>query len=296
MGIPAPDGVDVLLVALVLAAISSAARYVVFFPLMYFTGMDRRQAFVGSTRLAQISEFCLVIAYLGLAPGHVTPAFVSSVIFAFVITALACPFLFKAGDALHDRLAGLLRLVGFRDPAIAEARKDDEPHPELVILGFHRVASSVFHEVEKLRPELVPRTLIVDFNVGIHAALRGRGAQVKYGDFSSLETLHHLGIEGAKVILCTVPDDILKGTSNLRLAQGLRKLAPHAQLIMNALRTTDARAIYDAGASYVYLQRVETARAIVPAIEAALAGELAGWREDHEFRTGNPLERDEVLP
>jgi hypothetical protein len=118
---------------------------------------------------------------------------------------------------------------------------------------------------------------------------------VKYGDFSNLETLHHIGIEGAKVILCTVPDDILKGTSNLRLTQGLRKLAPHALLIMNALRTGDAHEIYAAGAAYVYLQRVETARAIAPAIEAALAGELEGWRKDHEFRAGDPLARDEVL-
>lgn len=296
MGIPAPEGLDVLLVAGALAAICIVARYVVFFPLMYFTGMDRRQAFVGSTRLAQISEFCLVIAYLGIAPGHVTPAFVSSVIFAFVITALACPFLFKAGDAMHDKLAGLLRLIGFRDPAVAEAKKDDEPHPELVILGFHRVASSLFHEMEKTRPELVARTLVVDFNVSIHAEIRRRGAQVKYGDFSNLETLHHVGIEGAKVIVCTVPDDILKGTSNLRLTKGLRKLAPHAQLVMNALHATDAKAMYEAGAAYVYLQRIETARAIVPAVEAALAGELAGWKQDHEFRTGNPLERSEVLP
>ncbi len=149
---------------------------------------------------------------------------------------------------------------------------------------------------KKTRPTLLARTLVVDFNIKLHAEIEKRGAKVKYGDFSNLETLHHIGIEGAHVLLCTVPDDILKGTSNLKMATALRKLAPHATIIVNALRTQDAKAMYEAGADYVYLQRVETAHALLPAVEAALAGELKGFIEDHQFRLGNPLDRAEVLP
>ncbi|MBX3473746.1 MAG: cation:proton antiporter [Planctomycetes bacterium] len=296
MSIPAPDGIDVLLMAAALAAISVLARYVVFLPLMYATGLDRRQSFVAGTRLAQISEFCLVIAYIGMSYGHVNDKFVAAVIFAFVLTALITPALFKGADRLHDALAPLLRLIGLRDPSAAESGRHEAVGASLVILGFHRVASSLLHEIEKTRPELLPRTLVVDFNTALHPAIKARGAKVKYGDFSNLETLHHIGIEGAHVLLCTVPDDILKGTSNLKLAQGLRKLAPHAVIIVNALRAQDAKAMYEAGADYVYLQRVETAHALMPALEAALAGEIKGYIEDHQFRVGNPLERQEVLP
>jgi len=296
MSIPTPKGIDVLLMAAALAAICLVARYVVFFPLMYFTGMDRRQSFVASTRLAQISEFCLVIVYIGMNFGHVTDTFVASVIFAFVLTALITPLLFKSADSLHDKLAPMLRMFGLRDPAAGESARHAAVGAELVILGFHRVASSLFHEIEKTRPSLLSRTLVVDFNTSLHPQIKAKGAQVKYGDFSNLETLHHIGIEGAHVVLCTVPDDILKGTSNLKLAQGLRKLAPHAVIIVNALRTQDAKAMYEAGADYVYLQRVETAHALLPAVEAALAGELKGYIEDHQFRVGNPLDRQEVLP
>ncbi|MCL4731661.1 MAG: NAD-binding protein, partial [Planctomycetes bacterium] len=296
MSIPAPDGLDVLLMAGAMAAICLAARLVVFLPLMYVTGMDRRQSFVASTRLAQISEFCLVIGYIGMSYGHVNDRFVAAVIFAFVITALITPALFRGADKLHDALAPLLRVLGLRDPGAAESGRHDAAGPELVMLGFHRVASSLFHEIEKTRPELVPRMLIVDFNTSLHAQLRAKGAMVKYGDFSNLETLHHLGLEDARVLLCTVPDDILKGTSNLKLAAGLRKLAPHAVIIVNALRVEDARAMYAAGADYVYLPRVETARALMPALEAALAGELAGFVADHQFHAGDPLARHEVLP
>lgn len=295
MGIPVPDSLDVLLVAGALAAVCVLARMLVFFPLMYFTGMERRGAFVGSTRLAQISEFCLVIAYLGLNYGHVEAGFVSSVIFAFVITALASPFLFKGADRLHDLLRPLLRAVGFRDPpGLTESLKSDHHH-EVVLLGFHRVASSLFFELQKSRPEVLRHTLVIDFNVALHEKIRATGASVRYGDFSNTESLHHLGIHGAKVVICTIPDDILKGTSNLKLAGILRKSAPHAVLILNALTSADAQRMYAAGADYVLLPRVESAHALLPALEAALGGQIAAFREDHDARLGAAEARAEIL-
>ena len=86
MGIPMPEGFDVLMVAGLLAALALLARYVIFFPLLYFTGLDRGNAMVASTRLAQISEFSLVISFMGMQLGHITHGLNSAIIFAFVIT------------------------------------------------------------------------------------------------------------------------------------------------------------------------------------------------------------------
>jgi len=91
MTIPMPDGVNVLILAGVLAVIAVLARYVVIFPLLYFTGLDRRNAMVTSVRLGQISEFSLVICFLGMQLGHISGELSSAVIFAFVITALFTP-------------------------------------------------------------------------------------------------------------------------------------------------------------------------------------------------------------
>ena len=92
MSIPVPDGIDVLLAALLVAVIAVALRYLVFLPVLYTTGLDRRNAVSVSTRLAQVSEFCLVIAYLGTRLGHISGPHVSAIIFAFVITALVTPY------------------------------------------------------------------------------------------------------------------------------------------------------------------------------------------------------------
>ncbi|HLT39219.1 MAG TPA: cation:proton antiporter, partial [Enhygromyxa sp.] len=106
MSIPIPDGFGVLLAALALAGATFLLRYLVFMPLLYFNGLDRRHALTTSTKLAQVSEFALVIAYLGLALGHIDGEFVSVVIFAFVLTAILTPMLFRLADPLYARLAG----------------------------------------------------------------------------------------------------------------------------------------------------------------------------------------------
>ena len=114
MGIPLPDGFEVLMVAALLAALALLTRYLVFFPLLYFTGLDRGNAMVTSTRLAQISEFSLVISFIGMQFGHITHALNSAIIFAFVITALLTPTLYRQADRIHEKLAPLLERIGFR--------------------------------------------------------------------------------------------------------------------------------------------------------------------------------------
>ena len=296
MGIPRPEGADVLLLAAVLALLVLLSRLVVFFPLFYLTGLDRRNAFVGATQLAQISEFCLVIGYLGLGYGHLTAAASSTIIFAFVVTALATPFLYQGADALHDALGPLLERLGFRTPAARAGGDGGGRAPAIILLGFHRVASSLLWEIGRQRPEALREVLVVDFNVALHPAIAATGAQVTYGDISNYEMLAHLGVEQAKVIVCTIPDDVLKGTTNLELTRVLRALNPRAKLIVTAVSFADTGEMYAAGADYVFLARAEAARNLMPAVAAALAGTLAEHRQREEAALGAPGARAEVLP
>src|SRR6185436_20721619 len=88
LGIPAPSGPAVVVVAVLIAIVAVISRQIVFFPLLYWTGTDQRNAEVTSIRLAQISEFGLVIAFLGVQFGHVSKELAGTIVFAFVLTAL----------------------------------------------------------------------------------------------------------------------------------------------------------------------------------------------------------------
>jgi len=165
----------------------------------------------------------------------------------------------------------------------------------VAILGFHRIASSLLHDLGRKYPGIMSRILVVDFNVGLHSRISDQGAAVKYGDLSNRETLHHAGVDKAKVIACTVPDDVLKGTSNRQIVEAARHVYPDAIIIANEIELAESKRLYDAGADYVFLQHIEAANAVCTAIEKALSGEIATHRESIESVEGKWHLRKEVL-
>jgi len=293
MSVPPITGINVIVIALALAFFALLSRQLIFFPLLYFTGGDQRHAQVASIRLAQLSEFGLVIAYLGTQYDHISDELASAIILGFIITALLTPTLYKYAYDLHRMLAPCLQMMGFKEPAEGELEGNKEY--DLVLLGFHRVASSLLHEIAKHRPELVSRILVIDFNVQLHAAIRKLGANVRYGDLSNDETLLHAGIDKAKVIVATIPDDILRGTSNQKLVQTVRHMNKDAVVIANAEELNSGREVYASGADYVYMGRVNTARALEEIITRTMEGSLQDYRREQEELHGPHHERTEIL-
>jgi len=91
--------------------------------------------------------------------------------------------------------------------------------------------------------------------------LEKRGFRWAYGDLAHPETLRHLHVESASVVVCSVPDIFLKGTSNQKLLGQLKTLAPRARWIMTSDDAKSAAKLRAAGAH-----------------EAVTAAELAGGK------------------
>jgi Kef-type K+ transport system membrane component KefB len=293
MTIPSVDSVDILIIAIVLAVTALAARFLIFFPLLYFSGLDRRNAIVSSVRLAQVSEFALIVAFLGVKEGHFGNDTSSAVILAFIMTALVTPTLFRNAHAIYERLATNLGRCGFHAPAGGDDQFEDGA--SLVLLGFHRFASSLLHDLSLMHPALADKTLVVDFNVSLHDAIRNEGARVLYGNIANTETLHHAVLDRAKVIALTIPDEMLVGTNNQKLVHSVREISPDAAIIACATRLDEIDALYQAGADYVYAPRLEASKALSEAIGSALNGQIRQYRKDEEAKVFPPRLRDEVL-
>lgn len=294
MSIPVPQSAGVIALSVIVAIVAVALRYLVFLPLLYGTGLDRRNSVSVSTKLAQVSEFCLVIVYLGSQLGHLGGTLVSVVIFAFVITALITPVLFAASDRLYKRLRPLLELVGIRSRGARSEAEASEP-PRLVLLGFHRIGSALLADLERLHADLLPATLVVDTNTVIHDEIRRRGAKVLYGDIASTEVLRHAGVDAAEVIVSTVADELLEGTTNEQLVRQLRQLAPNATIIASATRISQVATLRAAGADHVFRAPSEVALGILPAIYAALNAGLPSYLEALEEQHGALDRRREVI-
>lgn len=116
------------------------------------------------------------------------------------------------------------------------------------------------------------------------------GPRVAYGDLTSPEILHHAGVDRARVVLCTLPDDVLTSASTVELVHVIREVNPSAALIATATTFPERKRLYAAGADFVLMPRVEAALAAARAVEAALDGSLGELRDD-----GNSEWRREVL-
>ncbi|MCR4294422.1 MAG: cation:proton antiporter [Elusimicrobia bacterium] len=240
---PAVLGLSVLIAVFVLAS-----RVLSIVPLGRFVGVGLRTGFVTAINLSQISEFSLVILALGAGYKHITPELQSLVLTAMLLASVVSTYLIKFNDRLARvgvRLAGRL---GVRDSDRSEAGGAADQQRDLILLGCFRAGEAFLADLARHAPQLKQRLLVVDYNTAMRGKIEAMGFKWVYGDLAHPQTLHHLGIAHASLIVCSISDTFLKGTTNRKLLTHLRHLAPEAKLVMTADDADAARQLLDAGA------------------------------------------------
>jgi hypothetical protein len=298
MQIPMPT-MDVIGLALLASAFLIASRLIVVFPILRGLGLGHRASLLPAINLAQMSEFAMVIAAIGLGYQHIDQKTVSVLIFVFAFTSVASTYLIGYSHALQQTLAGWLRAAGLND---LDAGNGDAPAgpahagKDVVLLGFFLEASALIHEYEldavDGRHPVLDRVLVIDFNPEAHAELKRRGIACLYGDVSHMETLHHADIHDAALVISTIPDTMLKGTDNRRLLKQARRLSPRAKVIVTANGAGAALEMYEEGADYVFVPRLHSASKMA---EVAARGLEQGFDKLRAEQIEQLSRRNEVL-
>src|SRR6185436_18301450 len=225
----------------------------------------------------QMSEFSLVLVQIGVQSGHTTPGVAGAASTAFVVLAVFNTFLMMRSDAATRRAIPILKRLGFRD--LNHSRADDEEtiterKRRILVLGFYRIASSFLAELERRNSALLQQVVVVDFNPNVYRALQQHGVRVHYNDISNADSLLHAGVTDAEIVISSVPDSLLKGTTNEKLVRHVRSVNPAAKIIATADVLSDAQILYDAGADYVTVARLDQANELIDVITAAEDGRL----------------------
>ena len=270
-----------------------ASRFLSITPILYRLKQGNRSSLVPAINLSQISEFSLVICTLGVTLGHISKRVLSVVVLVLVLTSVASTYAIMFNYQIYSFLNPILRRLGMRDLGDQEAAKAKAAPKPIVFVGFARFASSLLAELLQRDPASAGQVGVVDFNPRVKEELDRIGVHAIYGDISHLDTLHHANIAQSKVLLCTIPDGMLKGTSNMGLLQKLRALAPESHVIVTAEQFEAADELYEAGASFVYMPRLMGAAELADAVAAALRDEIATHTSGERERLSD---RVEVLP
>jgi hypothetical protein len=285
MRIPMPTA-EVIGLATLASAFLVLSRFVVVLPLLRALGLGHRASLLPSINLAQMSEFSMVIAAIGLAAHHIEQKTVSILIFVFALTAVTSTYLIEYNHRLQGWLARLLRRAGLRDLDAPSDEGSISSHAgkDIVLLGFFVEASALVQEYELAadggRHPLLDRLLVIDFNPQVHEELKRRGIACVYGDISHMDTLRHADIQDAALVVSTIPDAVLRGTDNLRLLRKSRSLCPRAKVIVTASRSASALELYEAGADYVFMPRLQSAAQIASILATGLERGFDGLRAE----------------
>jgi voltage-gated potassium channel Kch len=156
------------------------------------------------------------------------------------------------------------------------------------------VAFALLQDINRQHPDWLREVLVVDTNVQTHGAIRELGARVVYGDAGNPETLRHAHVETAALIISTVPDELLRGTSNEAIVRAVRNVAKDAIVFACASRAKNIETLHAAGANHVFLPAAETANGVLAAASAALGGQLDDFRAHRESATGSATGRVDV--
>ncbi len=232
------------------------SRFLAMYPLFALLRLDTRTAGVVAINLAQISEFALVIFALGVSLGHVSPTASSLVLYAVVVTAVLSTYGILYNHQIATVLASFLESLGLErwlggKAAAPGVEPGDHAEHDIYFLGVSREGMAFVQHIERVAPEMKRRLLAIDFNPETLERLSAHGVENHYGDIGNPDSLRHVGIERAAVVVSSISDWFLKGTSNAQLLGQVKGLAPQAHVVVTADSLEAAERLYTAGADYV---------------------------------------------
>lgn len=215
--------------------------------LMGFLGYRKRTSFFTGVTIAQISEFSLILAALGLKLGHIDKSAVSVITSVGVVSIVLSSYMIMHGDYLYKRLSKFLSFFERGHPLENHLPKTRYNKP-IVVIGYHRTGKAIVKSLPK------KDVLIIDFDPEIVETLRDLGYDHIFGDMIDSEVMELANLAGAKLVISTSPDL----EDNLTLLSLFRHFRRKPKLVVRAESEKDAKILYDHGAHYVLVPHISS--------------------------------------
>ena len=271
---------------------------VVVVPILYALRLGLRTSIVPAINLAQVSEFSIVIASLGVTLHQINQDVLTVVIISFAVTSVVSTYMINFSHSIQKVMTAAFKAVGLKD-LDAKADRDEVAaiHQPVIFLGFFRDTSSILYEFEhegsaEESKRFLEKILVIDFNPTVLRELRRKNIKSVYGDIAHSDTLRHAGVEHAQLVVSSITDDVLRGTSNLRLMNSVHTHAPNARVVLTSDHIPEALRFYEQGADFVFIPRLYSAAACARILRKGLAG---GFEEVRSQAIEHLSKRQEVL-
>lgn len=205
-------------------------------------GYTKRTSFMTAATLSQVSEFSIIFIILGYQKGLVSHEIVSLLTFIALASIAISTYLVTFSEKVYANVEGWLDMFERKK---VEGETLPAERNELVLFGYQRGG----HEFVSLFKKLKKRYVVIDYDPEVIDTIEQRKINYLYGDATDVELLEEAGVQGAKLVVSTIPDFQV----NVFLLNYLKSKNPQAIVIMHTDDPFDAAKLYEAGASYVIL-------------------------------------------
>jgi Kef-type K+ transport system membrane component KefB len=227
--------------ALIFSAFIFLGKPIIVMSVLRLFGYRRRTNFFAGSSLAQVSEFSLILILMGFNLGILSSQILSLAILVSVITIGLSSYSIYYSGWLFGKISKLLKIFEKED----YLKQDREKPFDVLLLGYHRIGYKVLQELKEMKISFA----VVDYNPKVILSLGKQGIGAIYGDAGDREFLNEIGVDKAKLIISTIPDE----NANISIKEKLKDIGSDAIFIATTEQPRNALGLYDEGIDYVLI-------------------------------------------
>jgi Kef-type K+ transport system membrane component KefB len=212
--------------------------------IMGLMGYRKRTSFLAGLNVAQISEFSLILASLGLALGHINQEVVGLITLVGLITIGLSTYMILYSHQIFEKLSFLLHVFERKNPyREARLRQIENISVDAIIFGLGRYGNNIAKSLERIGKVVMG----VDFDPQAVLRWKQQGRFAQQGDADDPDLHELLPLQNTKVIISTVPDFEI----NLYLVKLLRLRGYKGRIALTQHQSENSQKLLDSGADLI---------------------------------------------
>lgn len=234
---------NILLPLLAVTAFVLIVKPLVVIAIMGMMGYRKKTSFFAGITIAQVSEFSLVLASIGMKVGHLSNEVVAIITGAMIISVAASTYAVTHAEPLYQRLSSALSL--FQRKRLSEKFAEEEEFAKpIILIGAHRIGQSIAFNLKK------EDVLVIDFDPEIVHFLKKYGYDYLFGDIGDEEVFEKANLHNAQLVISTIPD-FKENDMLIKEVTTLKKQGVDIKIIVRSDDEKEVERLYRHGADYV---------------------------------------------
>jgi len=231
--------------AAILSSFVLVGNPIIIMTIMGIMGYRRRTGFMAGLTVAQISEFSLILAALGVSLGHIDRDTMGLITLIGVATIFVSTYMILNSGKLYGILSPAIRIFEKKTPyrEMETVGACDLTDIDLILVGLGTYGSNVAEDLMSHGKKI----LGVDFDPQVLKRWESRGVSVMFGDAGDPEFLDQLPMNCSRWFISMIRDRKL----NLAILQYLKEREYNGHLVLSARNEGDAEAYEKAGVHLV---------------------------------------------